>query len=175
MKKLKIYFAYLLLCCGLLTGCNKGLQLSESSSESSVGNDACRLILSEPYDRKNGSMSVCIRNSTDRAFGYGNLFRIYKYDKKRKSYERMQYCEGIGFTLVMYDLDPGSEKTLELPIEFAYGKLSIGKYRLEIDVTDQSNGANSTLTLSFQVELKHLMSGVSIAKFPAGHRRIQES
>lgn len=91
-----------------------------------------------------------IENTTDRTYYYGDDYTIQK--KEGKNWISLKTKDGIGWNDLAYILEPGTEQSLELSWEWAYGTLSAGTYRLQKEVyceTDRS--ADETVSVEFEV------------------------
>ena len=79
-----------------------------------------------------GKYEYTLINNTSQEWGYGGSYRLQV--KRGANWEDVKPKEEVGFTLEMRNLPANSSVSDKLSINFIYGKLPAGKYRIVKDV-----------------------------------------
>lgn len=85
------------------------------------------------------------------AVSYGEDYWLLK--KTGKKWKEVKTIEGFATLDIAYEIDPGETVTINIPFQYAYGKLSEGKYRLvkSFDIFENEKKRTETyLTFTIQ-------------------------
>lgn len=148
-KRPKLFNLFVVILCGIIslgmTSCSTNVpEQGETTSDTKATNpyqeksdleiaDESTGIVCEAVVNSDQVMNLTIRNNTAKRLGYGDLYRIeYAYEGE---WYKVPLLPNVAFPMVLYEIAPGKEKSLEIVIGWTHGVLPSGHYRIVKDVS----------------------------------------
>lgn len=149
MRKQKIIRTVIVVMCGIISfetaSCLTSVpEQSETTIETTAGNpyqeksdveiadESAGIVLTADVNSEQ-VMKLTIKNNTAKHLGYGDLYNLeYAYEGE---WYKVPYLPNIAFPMVLYEVAPGKEKTIEIVIGWSHGVLPPGHYRIVKEVT----------------------------------------
>ncbi len=104
----------------------------QEKSDVEIADESAGIVLTADVNSEQ-AMKLTIKNNTAKHLGYGDLYKLeYAYEG---DWYKVPYLPNIAFPMVLYEVAPGKEKTLEIEIGWSHGVLPPGHYRIVKEVT----------------------------------------
>ncbi|MBO4579901.1 MAG: hypothetical protein J5715_07090 [Clostridiales bacterium] len=104
----------------------------QEKSDVEIADDSTGIVLAAAVN-SDQVMNLTIKNNSTRHLGYGDLYSLeYAYEG---DWYKVPLLPNVAFPMVLYEIDPGKEKTLEIVIGWTHDVLQPGHYRIVKEVS----------------------------------------
>ncbi len=101
----------------------------------------------------NSSATIILENNNGNTIGYGNSYWLEK-EQDGKWYSLENTSDRV-FETPLFHIEPGKAKEIDINLEYGYGKLTTGKYRIVKDMViiyEDNNFKDFNIAVEFTID-----------------------